>query len=114
MNLYYKVVLFIAIFVSKIVKSAMVQEIFTSDFPVTFEVVEVLKIHRDETVPCGFVVDEFVVLIDYSKPMPQIVEPVYPSLKYLEDDDDKSADDDEDEEHDFKEKAFKYDKELEL
>ena len=110
MYLYYKVVLFITFFVTKIVTSAIIQEIFTTDFSVTLEVVEVLKIHRDETVPCGFVIDDIefeFVLIDYSKPMPEIVAPVDPSLKYLED----SKTDDKYEEE---ENVVESDKELEL
>ena len=108
MYLYYKVVLFITFFVTKIVTSAIIHEIFTSDFHATFEVVEVLKIHRDETVPCGFVIDDIeFVLIDYSRPMPEIVAPVDPSFKYLED----AKPDDKDEEE---EKVVESDKELEL
>jgi hypothetical protein len=77
----YKFILFISIFVSQIVSSAVIQEIFTSDFPdFNFEVVEVVKIHRDDSVPCGFVIDEVdYVFIDYSKPMPDIIASFDPS-----------------------------------
>lgn len=68
----YKVVLLITVLVTQIVTSAVIQEIFTSDLS-NFAVVEVVKLHKDKTVPGGFVIDEVdFVLIDYTKPMPKI------------------------------------------
>lgn len=68
----YKIILLITIFVSQIVTSALIQDFFPSDFS-NFDVVEVIKFHKDENVPSGFVIDEVeFVLIDYTKPMPKI------------------------------------------